>query len=106
MLGVGAPQIRTSPSTEISLIALRLMDPAPAQVLLEVDEERPQAAVVLNISRGRLGWILTTFYSLVKDTKGHLSTGQANGLNHKIKLTLEEKCRMIRYEETESSSVL
>lgn len=51
MLGVGAPQIRTGPSAEISLIALGLVDPPPAQVLLKVDVERAQAAVVLHISR-------------------------------------------------------
>lgn len=51
MLGVGAPQIGTSPSTEVSLVALGLMNPPPAQVLLKVDVEWPQAAVVLNISK-------------------------------------------------------
>lgn len=61
MLGVGAPQVRTSPSAEVGLVALRLMDPPPAQVLPEVDVERPQAAVVLNISTGRLGGFFTTF---------------------------------------------
>lgn len=39
MLGVGAPQIGTSPSTEVSLVALGLMNPPPAQVLLKVDVE-------------------------------------------------------------------
>lgn len=72
MLGVGAPQIRTSPGAEVSFVALGLMDPPPAQVLLKVDVERPQAAVVLNIPRGRLGWTLKTFYSLGKDRKRHL----------------------------------
>lgn len=51
MLSVGAPQIGTSPSTEVSLVALGLMNPLPAQVLLKVDVEWPQAAVVLNISK-------------------------------------------------------
>lgn len=51
MLGVGTPQIRTSTSTEVGLVALRLMDPPPAQVLLKVDVERAQAAVVLDIPR-------------------------------------------------------
>lgn len=58
MLGVGAPQIGTRPRTEVGLVALGLVDPPPAQVLLEVDVERAQAAVVLDVSGGRPGWSL------------------------------------------------
>lgn len=50
VLGVGAPEIGTSPCAEVSVVAFRLMDPAPAQVLLEVDVERSQAAVILHVS--------------------------------------------------------
>lgn len=53
MLGVGAPQIGTRPRAEVGLVALGLVDPPPAQVLLKVDVERAQAAVVLDVSRGR-----------------------------------------------------
>lgn len=52
MLGVGAPQVGTRPRAEVGLVALGLVDPPPAQVLLKVDVERAQAAVVLDVSRG------------------------------------------------------
>lgn len=53
MLGVGAPQVGTRPRAEVGLVALGLVDPPPAQVLLKVDVERAQAAVVLDVSGGR-----------------------------------------------------
>ena len=49
MLGVGAPEVRTRSGAEVSVVAFGLVDPPPAEVPLEVDEERPQAAVVLDV---------------------------------------------------------
>lgn len=40
VLGVCAPQIWTGSCTEVGVIAFGLMDPLPAQILLEVDVER------------------------------------------------------------------
>ena len=49
MLGVGAPEVRTRAGAEVSVVAFGLVDPPPAEVPLEVDEECPQAAVVLDV---------------------------------------------------------
>ena len=52
MLSVSAPQVGAGAGAEVGVVAFGLVDPSPAQVLLEVDVEGPQAAVILHIPEG------------------------------------------------------
>lgn len=49
VLSVRAPEIRTCSSTEVGIVTFWLMDPPPSKVPLEINVERAQAAVVLDV---------------------------------------------------------
>lgn len=51
--GVGAAEVRTRPGAEVGVVPFGLMDPPPAQILPEVDVQRPNAAVLLVVSESR-----------------------------------------------------
>lgn len=51
--GVGAAEVRTRPGAEVGVVPFGLVDPPPAQILPEVDVQRPNAAVLLVVSESR-----------------------------------------------------
>lgn len=53
MRGVGAAEVRTRPGAEVGVVPFGLVDPPPAQILPEVDVQRPNAAVLLIVSESR-----------------------------------------------------
>lgn len=51
--GVSAAEVRARPRAEVGVIPFGLVDPPPAQILPEVDVQRPNAAVLLVVPESR-----------------------------------------------------